>query len=73
MKSEKSQIVKDTYHSYNDFLLEQVIIDLDVGDKVKIEVESGGLVYEREFEAKQINCHFNFLWQDKGIKKEQIP
>ena len=57
---------------YDDFNLWQYIADLDIGDKVKIEIEpiDGSGTIEKEFTAQFINCHINCQFQDKGAKKE---
>jgi hypothetical protein len=74
MKSIKDEIVKKTHYKYNKYLQEQYIVDLDVEDKIKIQVldKDNNLLDERIFTAKQINCHINCQWQDKGIKKEEV-
>ena len=72
MKDKREKLVNDKHDSYDDFLLTQYIINLDIGDKVKIQTfdKNDKLLDEKEFIAKQINCHINCQWQDKGIKKE---
>ena len=71
MKSVRENLVNDKHDAYDDFLLTQYIVDLDVGDKVKIQTfdKDNNLLEEKEFIAKQTNCHINCTWQDKGIKK----
>ena len=70
MKNKREKIVLTEHPKYNEFLLKQYIIDLDVGDKVKIQTfdSNNNLLDEKEFTAKQINCHINCTWQDKGVK-----
>jgi len=74
MKNEKENLVKDKHDSYDNFLIEQYIVDLDKGDKVKIQIldKNDNLLTEKEFIAKQVNCHINCTWQDKGIKKTEV-
>ena len=64
---EKVQITQDNYSEFERW---QYIADLNVGDKIKIEIEpiDGSGVIEKEFTAKYVNCHINCQWQDKGVK-----
>lgn len=72
MKSKIDEIISEVNESYEEFLRSQFIVDLNIGDKVKIQVfdENNKLLTDKEFEAKYVNCHINCQWQDKGIKKE---
>lgn len=72
MKNKIDEIISEVNESYEEFLRSQFIVDLNIGDKVKIKVygKAGQILAEKEFEAKYINCHINCQWQDKGIKKE---
>ncbi len=56
---------------YDEFDRKQFIVNLDIGDKVLIQVidKNGKLLKDKEFIAKYINCHLNAQWQDKGDKK----
>ena len=74
MKSKRENLVKDKDDLYDKFLITQYIIDLDVGDKIKIQTfdKNNVLLDEKEFVAKQVNCHINCTWQDKGIKKKEV-
>ena len=71
MKSERENFVTDKHEKYDDFFLTQYIVDLNVGDKIKIQTfdKDDNLLAEKEFIATQINCHINCTWQDKGIQK----
>jgi len=71
MKSKRENIIKTDHEKYDEFLLKQYIIDLDIGDKIRIHTldKDDNLLDEKVFIAKQINCHMNCRWQDKGIKK----
>lgn len=73
MKSKVENVVKTKHSKYDDFLLKQYIIDLDVGDKIIIQTfdKNNNLLDTKEFEAKQINCHINCTWQDKGDKNHR--
>jgi len=70
MKSKVDEIVTETHDKYEEFNREQYIINLDVGDKVKIQIldKDDKLLDERLFVAKYVNCHINCQWQDKGVK-----
>lgn len=74
MKNKRENFVSDKHHLYDNFFLTQYIVDLDVGDKVKIQTfdENDNLLDEKEFIATQVNCHINCQWQDKGIKKKEL-
>jgi ribosomal protein L21E len=71
VKSVVDELVSDKHMSYDEFYLWQYIADLDIGDKVKIEIDpaDGSGKIDKEFEATNINCHINCQWQDKGEKK----
>ena len=68
---------EDAYTAEKDFYSEfdqaQLIAKLAIDEKVKIEIldKDGKSLFSKEYPAKYINCHFNFLWQDKGIKSEE--
>ena len=74
MKNKRENLISTKHDSYDEFLIKQYIIDLDVGDKVKIQTfdKDNNLLDEKEFIAKQINCHINCTWQDKGVKKKEL-
>ena len=65
MKITKNEIVEITNTKYDEFDLQQFIVELDVGEKIEIFVNGKK---EREYIAKYINCHMNAVFQDKGIK-----
>ena len=71
MKSKRENLVSTKHDNYDEFFLTQYIVDLDVGDKIKIQTfdKNDVLLDEKEYIAKQINCHINCTWQDKGLKK----
>ncbi len=69
MKIKKNEAVMQTHTGYDEFNLQQFIVELDVGDKIEILVNG---TKEREYIAKYINCHMNAVFQDKGVKKDKI-
>lgn len=71
MKSKVDETVMETHNRYDEFVREQYIIDLDLGDKVRIQIldENDNLLDEKFFIAKYVNCHINCQFQDKGVKK----
>lgn len=70
MKSVIDENVMITQDSYDDFDRWQFIVDLDTGDKVKIQVfdSNNVLLTEKEFMANYINSNINCQWMDKGKK-----
>ncbi len=62
------------YYNEGEYERDQYIIDLDVGDKIKIQVfdSTDKLLTEKEFIAKYGNSHINCQWQDKGEKTETV-
>jgi len=71
MKEERDNFVTDKHDKYDDFFLTQYIVNLDIGDKVQIKIldKDGIELGFKEFIAKQVNCHINCTWQDKGVNK----
>ena len=71
VKSIVDEDLNATHANYTEFERWQYIADLNVGDKIKIEIEpiDGSGVIEKEFVAKYVNCHINCQWQDKGEKQ----
>lgn len=65
--------VQETHDKYTEFERKQFIINLDIGEKVEINVydKEGKKVNSKEFIAKFINCHINCQWQDKGAKNKE--
>lgn len=70
VKSIVDEQVQETHDKYNEFERWQYVADLNVGDKIKIEIDpiDGSGIIEKEFTAKYRNCHINCQWQDKGEK-----
>lgn len=56
---------KTTHESYDEYDLSQLIVVMDIGEKLTISIDD---VVIKEYTAKYINCHFNLGFQDKGEK-----
>lgn len=56
---------KTIHDSYDEYELSQLIVLLDIGEKLTISVND---VIIKEYTAKYVNCHVNLGFQDKGIK-----
>lgn len=71
VKSKIDVIVEETHEKYAEFDREQFIVDLDVGDRIEINVydAEGKLDSTKSLTAKYSNCHINCQWQDKGEKQ----
>lgn len=55
--------------NFTEFDLTQVIGKLDIGESVTLTyIDSEDVKQERTFTAKYIDCHFNFAFQDKGLR-----
>lgn len=57
--------IKTKDELYNEFDLSQLIILMDIGEKLTISIDD---VVVKEYTAKYVNCHFNLVFQDKGIE-----
>ena len=60
--------MKKSHPKYDEFNLEQWIIELDQGEKIEILINGKK---ELEFTANYINCHANIIFQDKGESKNK--
>lgn len=72
MKSKIDEVTKTEHYKYNEFRQEQYIVNLDKGDRVKIEIldKEGNHLDEKLYIASYSNSHINCNWQDKGERKE---
>lgn len=73
MKNKREKIVKKEHPKYDNFLLKQYIIDLDIGDKIVIQTfdKDDHLLDTKEYIAQYKNCHINATWQDKDNRKKK--
>lgn len=57
---------------YEEYILNQRIIGLDIGETITITTkdQSGNTLDEETFTSQFINSHFNFAFQDKGEKSD---
>ena len=71
-KDIKAQRLVESHLKYEKFYLIQRIIELELGDSITISTKdsTGAILEEETFIAKEINCHFNFTFQDKGMKSD---
>ena len=65
MEIKTNEIIKNTHESYTEYELNQFIVKLLVDEKLEIFVNGTKI---KEYVAKYINCHFNMVIQDKGVK-----
>ncbi len=76
MKTESlvDEDLNQTHYRYDEFERKQFIVELDVGETLRVQVldKEGKTLHEKEFIAKYINCHINCQWQDKGVKKTEL-
>lgn len=72
-RDETKQRLIETHESYDEYYLVQRVIELDAGESITITTKDavGKILEEEIFTAEQINCHFNFWFQDKGEKNTQ--
>lgn len=63
---------KLTHDSYTEFKLKQLIAEIKKGQKITIilEDENDKELARERYIAKYVNCHANFVIQDKGEKTQ---
>lgn len=66
------KILDDKNYRYDEFELRQIIATIKIGQTLQIRLldDNNNEISRKEYTAKYINCHVNFVIQDKGIKKE---
>lgn len=69
-KIDKDKQIADSHPNYSEFEQYQIIGNIKQGDKIQVRLldASGTEKARKEYTAKYINCHVNFVIQDKGVK-----
>ena len=69
--NENEKIKEQKHDLYDEFELQQIILNLEAGERVVVQGfdKDNNKVFKKEFKPKFINTHLNILFQDKGAKK----